>query len=71
MQDGVAVEAEQVGYERHFEAPVIELNPAVLLFQKLTIKKWEEFLDKRPLKKIYSTQIESKSDENEFNTQHY
>jgi 4beta-methylsterol monooxygenase len=43
-QDGVAVEAEQVGYEMHFDAPIIELNPAVHLFQQLTIRKWEEYL---------------------------
>ncbi|WP_088241248.1 aromatic ring-hydroxylating oxygenase subunit alpha [Calothrix rhizosoleniae] len=43
-QDGVAVEAEQNGYNTHFNAPIIELNPAVHLFQLLTIRKWEEYL---------------------------
>jgi 4beta-methylsterol monooxygenase len=45
-QDGMAVEAEQSAYERHFEAPIAELNPAVHLFQELTIRKWEEHLSK-------------------------
>ncbi|MBW4622034.1 MAG: aromatic ring-hydroxylating dioxygenase subunit alpha [Cyanosarcina radialis HA8281-LM2] len=43
-QDGFAVEAEQEGYETHFNKQVVELNPAVHLFQKLTIHKWEEHL---------------------------
>jgi len=44
-QDGVAVEAEQIGYENHFTAPAIELSPAVHQFQKLTVRKWQEYLD--------------------------
>ena len=43
-QDGFAVEAEQVGYEAHFDAPMIEINPVVGLFQQLTIDKWQEHL---------------------------
>ncbi len=43
-QDGFAVEAEQEGYESNFNAPLAELNPAVNLFQQLTIRKWEEHL---------------------------
>ena len=43
-QDGFAVEAEQQGYETHFDAPLAELSPAVKLFQQLTIRKWEEHL---------------------------
>lgn len=43
-QDGFAVQAEQEGYEAHFDAPIAELNPAVALFQQLTIRKWEEHL---------------------------
>jgi phenylpropionate dioxygenase-like ring-hydroxylating dioxygenase large terminal subunit len=46
-EDGFAVEAEQEGYERHYDAPIAELNPAVLEFQKLTIRKWEEYLAER------------------------
>jgi hypothetical protein len=43
-QDGVAVEAEQEGYEKHFSETYIELNPAVHQFQKLTVRKWEDYL---------------------------
>lgn len=43
-QDGVAVEAEQEGWERHWDAPLAELNPAVKAFQDLTVRKWEEHL---------------------------
>ncbi len=43
-QDGFAVEREQEGYEAHFDAPLAELNPAVNLFQQLTIRKWDEHL---------------------------
>ena len=43
-EDGIAVEAEQLGYEKHFDAPMIEINPVVDLFQQLTIRKWEEHL---------------------------
>jgi hypothetical protein len=43
-EDGIAVEAEQEGWEKHFDAPMIEINPVVDLFQQLTIRKWEEHL---------------------------
>lgn len=42
QQDGFAVEAEQEGYERHFDAPMFEVNPVVGHFQRLVIRKWEE-----------------------------
>lgn len=45
-QDGFAVEAEQAGYDRHYDAPTIEINPVIALFQDLTIRKWEEHLTK-------------------------
>lgn len=45
-EDGVAVEAEQEGYNVHFEQPIAELNPAIHEFQQLTIRKWEEHLQK-------------------------
>ena len=44
LRDGEAVEAEQDGYNRHWQAPIAELNPAVHAFQALTIRKWEEYL---------------------------
>jgi 4beta-methylsterol monooxygenase len=46
-QDGFAVEAEQRGWEAHHDRPVPDLNPAVGLFQALTIRKWEEYLASR------------------------
>jgi hypothetical protein len=33
-----------MGYESHYDAPLAEFNPAVNLFQQLTIRKWEEHL---------------------------
>jgi phenylpropionate dioxygenase-like ring-hydroxylating dioxygenase large terminal subunit len=45
-QDGMACEAEQEGYDRYYDEPIAELNPAVGLFQQLTIRKWEEHLAK-------------------------
>jgi len=45
-EDKVAVELEQDGYDRHFDKPIAELNPAVRHFQDLTIRKWEEHLAK-------------------------
>jgi phenylpropionate dioxygenase-like ring-hydroxylating dioxygenase large terminal subunit len=43
-EDVMACEAEQQGYERHWDKPIAELNPAVHAFQDLTIRKWEEYL---------------------------
>ncbi|UQA55162.1 aromatic ring-hydroxylating oxygenase subunit alpha [Polyangium aurulentum] len=50
-QDGWACSAEQEGYERHFDAPLMELNPAVDAFQRLTIRKWEEHLAREAQRK--------------------
>jgi phenylpropionate dioxygenase-like ring-hydroxylating dioxygenase large terminal subunit len=46
-QDGRAVESEQIGYDTNFTAPIIELNPAVHMFQELTIRKWAEYLTRK------------------------
>ncbi len=43
-EDGIAVEAEQVGYDKHWSEPVFDLNPAVLAFQALIVKKWEAYV---------------------------
>jgi phenylpropionate dioxygenase-like ring-hydroxylating dioxygenase large terminal subunit len=43
-EDGFAVEAEQEGYDSHFDAPMLELNPVIAMFQDLTIRKWDEHL---------------------------
>ena len=45
-QDRFAVEAEQEGYERHWDAPPVELNPAVQAFQTVTVRKWRECLER-------------------------
>jgi phenylpropionate dioxygenase-like ring-hydroxylating dioxygenase large terminal subunit len=47
LEDGVALEAEQQGYEANWDAPPIELNPVVPMFQRLTARKWEEHLARR------------------------
>ena len=43
-QDRFAVEAEQEGYEKHWEARPIEFNPVVQAFQSVTVRKWREYL---------------------------
>jgi phenylpropionate dioxygenase-like ring-hydroxylating dioxygenase large terminal subunit len=50
-QDLYAVEAEQEGWEKHFEEPITEMSPAVHAFQALTIKKWEDYLARGGAKK--------------------
>jgi len=47
-QDGVAVEAEQEGYEQYWNTQFAELNPVVRAFQELTVRKWEEHLAAAP-----------------------
>ncbi|MFK7986280.1 MAG: Rieske 2Fe-2S domain-containing protein [Sandaracinaceae bacterium] len=42
-EDGVVVEAEQRGWEKFWNEPLVELNPAVNAFQALTVKKWDEY----------------------------
>jgi phenylpropionate dioxygenase-like ring-hydroxylating dioxygenase large terminal subunit len=48
-QDGAALEAEQAGYEAQWAAPLVELNPAVSLLHRLTIRKWEAHLVRAPV----------------------
>lgn len=43
-EDRVAVEAEQEGYEKSWNAPPVELNPVVREFQKVIVRKWREHL---------------------------
>ncbi len=50
-EDGFAVEAEQQGYERHFDAPMFEVNPVIGQFQRLVIRKWEEYLSANQIDK--------------------
>ena len=42
-EDKWALEAEQAGFDRHPDRPMIELNPAVIEFQRLTLEKWREY----------------------------
>ena len=46
QEDGVALEAEMLAYESYWDEPPIELNPVVPMFQRLTARKWEEYLNK-------------------------
>jgi phenylpropionate dioxygenase-like ring-hydroxylating dioxygenase large terminal subunit len=50
-EDGIAVEAEQSGYDKHWDAPVFDLNPAVLAFQAVIVRKWETYLAAESAKK--------------------
>jgi hypothetical protein len=43
-QDGFALEAEQAGWDRHFEQPIPDLNPVVTHVERLTIEKWQTYL---------------------------
>ena len=45
-EDGVALEAEMLASETYWDEPPIELNPVVPMFQRLTARKWEEYLNR-------------------------
>ena len=47
-QDGDMVEAEQKAYEANGGGSAVELNPAVIEFQKLMVSKWESYLGDEP-----------------------
>jgi len=44
-EDRFALEAEQEGYETHWDAFPVETNPVVKAFQEVTVRKWREHLD--------------------------
>ena len=46
-QDQFALEAEQEGYEKHWDAPSVEFNPVVEAFQDVTVRKWREYLTRK------------------------
>ena len=50
---GIAVAAEQAGWETHWDQPFAEISPAVHAFQALTIKKWEQYLERDAAKKLH------------------
>jgi len=64
-EDGVVVEAEQAGYEKHWDEPVFDLNPAVLAFQAVIVRKWEAYLAGEAAKKDTSklTQLKKRAPE--------
>lgn len=45
-QDVWVIRHEQSGWERHWDRPAPELSPVVNAFQDLTIRKWQEFLQR-------------------------
>jgi len=51
-EDGWAVAREQEGYESHWDAPVAEVNPQVMAYQRLTVRKWEAYLASQELRDI-------------------
>jgi len=51
-EDGWAVKKEQEAYERHWDAPVAEVNPQVMAYQRLTVRKWEQYLEREGLRDI-------------------
>jgi len=46
-QDGATVEAEQVALKTHWGRPIPEPNPAVRLFEQLTVDRWQAHVDAR------------------------
>ena len=60
-EDGDAVEAEQEGYETHWDAPLAELNPVVKAFQDVTVRKWEEYLAQQEQAAKGLSQVRAKS----------
>ncbi len=65
-EDGFAVEAEQAGWDQHWDQPFAEISPAVHAFQAFTIKKWEQYLEREAAKKLVKESLvrqPAKSDE--------
>ncbi|MCY3852599.1 MAG: Rieske 2Fe-2S domain-containing protein [Gammaproteobacteria bacterium] len=46
-QDQYALEGEQEGYEKHWDALPVEFNPVVEAFQDVTVRKWREYLARK------------------------
>lgn len=64
-EDGWAVQREQAAFERHFTQPIAEVNPMVTAFQRLTVRKWEAYLESQklvPMKKKRSEQPAESAD---------
>ena len=58
-EDKWVLEAEQLGFERHADRPMIELNPAVIEFQKLTLEKAREYQASELTRSLRRRQAES------------
>ncbi len=46
-QDRFALEAEQDGYDNCWDAPPVEFNPVVKEFQNVTVRKWQDYLNRQ------------------------
>jgi len=62
-QDQRALEAEQEAYETQWDGPSAELNPVIGAFQDLTVRKWDEYVASRELKRIGLGKKESAAEE--------
>ncbi len=58
-EDKWILEAEQSGFDRHADRPMIELNPAVIEFQKLTLEKAREYQQSEVSRSLRRRQVES------------
>jgi len=58
-EDKWILEAEQAGFERNADRPMIELNPAVIEFQKLTLEKAREYQKSELSRSLKRRQAES------------
>ncbi|MCS6912752.1 MAG: Rieske 2Fe-2S domain-containing protein [Myxococcales bacterium] len=57
-EDAFAVEAEQEGWELHHDAPAAELNPAMVEFQQLTVRRWQEYLEAASRRSMVKAQVQ-------------
>ncbi|MET0341576.1 MAG: aromatic ring-hydroxylating dioxygenase subunit alpha [Polyangiales bacterium] len=51
-EDGWAVAREQESFQQHWDQPVAEVNPQVMAYQKLTVRKWEQYLATRNVREL-------------------
>jgi len=51
-EDGWAVAREQEAFEKHWDAPLAEVNPQVMAFQRLTVRKWEEYVASQTVREL-------------------
>jgi len=58
-EDKWILEAEQAGFDRNADRPMIELNPAVIEFQKLTLEKAREYQTSELTRSLRRRQVES------------